>query len=229
VGPALLGRAAAPPRLRRPGAGPLLGPDRALPAAVRRGQHDGRLPLDAGVALPPAAPSGVRPSASPAHRVHPEVDAAPQGRLVDAGGLHDRAPSEPVLPDTVTLDGQRGDRVLLASGKVVYELEAEREKRGDPAPRSCASSSWLPAPGEAELARPARTTPTPSSSGAGRAARTRAPGRSWRSTCPSCSRARRDTAPARPSAGPASASPATGSHKKHAASRPRLLAAAFDR
>ena len=42
VGPALLGRAAAAARLRGPGPGPLLRPDRALPAAVRRGQHDGR-------------------------------------------------------------------------------------------------------------------------------------------------------------------------------------------
>jgi 2-oxoglutarate dehydrogenase E1 component len=36
----------------------LVGAPRALPAAVRRGEHDGRLPGDAGAVLPPAAPPG---------------------------------------------------------------------------------------------------------------------------------------------------------------------------
>ena len=40
VGPALRRGAAAAARLRRPGPRPLLGPDRAVPDAVRRGQHD---------------------------------------------------------------------------------------------------------------------------------------------------------------------------------------------
>ena len=39
----------------------------------------------------------------------------------------------PVLPDTRQLDGGVVTRVILASGKVVWELEAEREKRGDSA------------------------------------------------------------------------------------------------
>ena len=42
VGPAVLRRAAAAARLRGPGPGPLVRPHRALPADVRRGQHDGR-------------------------------------------------------------------------------------------------------------------------------------------------------------------------------------------
>src|SRR5699024_3539797 len=88
VGPELLGRAAAAARLRGPGPGPLLRADRALPRAVRAEEHDRRLPVDAGELLPPAAPAGLPPAASSAHRLHPEVDAAPQGRVERAGGLH---------------------------------------------------------------------------------------------------------------------------------------------
>ena len=47
VGPALERRAAAAPRLRGPGARPLVGAHRALPAALRRGQHDRRAAVDA--------------------------------------------------------------------------------------------------------------------------------------------------------------------------------------
>ena len=47
VGPEVQRRAAAAARLRGPGAGPLLRPDRAVPRAVRAGQHDG------GAARPP--------------------------------------------------------------------------------------------------------------------------------------------------------------------------------
>ncbi len=90
VGPALVRRAAAPPRLRGPGPGPLVGPDRAVPPDVRRGQHDGRLPVDPGELLPPAASPGLCPAAPPAHRLHPEVDAAAQGRGQRGRGLHDR-------------------------------------------------------------------------------------------------------------------------------------------
>lgn len=39
----------------------------------------------------------------------------------------------PVLPDPAQLDGNAVTRVLLASGKVVYDLEAAREKAGDQA------------------------------------------------------------------------------------------------
>ena len=48
VGPAVRRRAAAAARLRGPGPRPLLGPDRALPAVLRAGQHDRRAADDAG-------------------------------------------------------------------------------------------------------------------------------------------------------------------------------------
>ena len=93
VGPALLGRAAAAARLRGPGTRPLLGAHRALPADVRREQHDGGAALDPGVVLPPAAPAGLRQAAPAARRVHAEVDAAAAGVDVRGRGLHRRARS----------------------------------------------------------------------------------------------------------------------------------------
>ncbi len=88
VGSAQLRRAAAPPRLRGAGTGPQLGAHRALPAAVRREQHDGRLPVHGCELLPPAAPSGLRPTSHTTHRLHPQVDAAQQGRRERRCRLH---------------------------------------------------------------------------------------------------------------------------------------------
>ena len=109
VGPALLGRAAAAARLRGPGPGPLVRPHRAVPAAVRRGQHDGRLPVDPGVVLPPAAPSGLRPAAPPADRLHPEVDAAAARRRRPASRTSPRARSARSCPTPAQLDAARRD------------------------------------------------------------------------------------------------------------------------
>ena len=130
VGPALVRRAAAAARLRGAGPGPLLGPHRALPADVRRGQHDRRDAQHPGVLLPPAAPPGVRPAPPSADRLHPEVDAAAEGRGQQPRGVHLRA-----LPAG---DRRRRrstpanvDRVLLCSGKIYWDLVAERSKRED--------------------------------------------------------------------------------------------------
>ena len=224
VGPALLGRAPPAARLRGPGAGPLLGPHRALPHDVRREQHDRRLPVDARVVLPPAAPSGLRASASPAGRLHPEVDAAPQGGEQRPRGLHDRH-----VPPGHVRRGITGEvsRVLIAAGKVVYELLGERDKRGDTSTAVAAARAVLPAPA---------TWPGGRSQVPGRRGRrgcrtsraTRVRGRSWRSTCPRRwpSRARPVAARRRPRR---VASPATGSTKKHAAQQADLIAQAFDR
>ena len=78
VGPRL--HAAA--RLRRPGAGALLGPSRTLSAALRRRQHAGRQHHDAGEPLPCAekAVEAAVPQAADPHDA--EVDAAQQTRRV---------------------------------------------------------------------------------------------------------------------------------------------------
>ena len=85
--------AAAPARLRGPGPGPLLRADRAVPVAVRAGQHDGGAAHHAGELLPPAALAGAVRPAQAADRLHAEVAAPPQGRHVGDGGLHPAVPS----------------------------------------------------------------------------------------------------------------------------------------
>ena len=85
VAPGVRRRAAAAARLRGPGPGPLLGPDRAVHDAVRRRRVRRRAAVHAGVVLPPAAPALARRAAPPADRLHAEVDAEAQG-----GGLAPR-------------------------------------------------------------------------------------------------------------------------------------------
>ena len=103
--------------------------------------------------LPPAAPPGLRPSASPAHRLHPEVDAAAQGGGEHARGLHRRARFRPVLPDRAGATSGTVDRVLLAAGKVVYDLEAARDKGGDTHDRDRARRAVYPLPGQGDRRR----------------------------------------------------------------------------
>jgi 2-oxoglutarate decarboxylase len=94
----------------------------------------------------------------------------------------------PVLPDSRVLpDGNAVTRVFLCSGKVVWELEAERDKRGDDRTAILRVEQLAPDPRPGAGPRVARLPQRRGGLGAGRAARTRAPGRSWRSTCPSCS------------------------------------------
>ena len=90
------------------GPGPLLGADRALPHHVRRGQHDGLDAVDPGVVLPPPAAAGLRPAPASAHRLHPEVDAAPEGRVEQPRGLH-RPRLPPGAPGPAGRDRGRGD------------------------------------------------------------------------------------------------------------------------
>ena len=106
-------------------------PHRALPHDVRRGQHDRRLPVDARVVLPPPAPAGVRPAAPTLIVFTPKS----MLRLKAASSSPEEFTNGTFLPvcRTARGDERRGHRVLIAAGKVVYDLEAEREKRGDTA------------------------------------------------------------------------------------------------
>ena len=137
------GGAAAAARLRGPGPGPLLGPDRAVPAAVRRGQHDGRDAVHPGALLPPAAPAGAAPSragrwsSSRRSRCCGSRPPRPPRR-----GLHHRHLPAGDRPDRGRVDPAGVDRVLLCSGKIYYDLLAERQQaRRAPTPRSSGSSS----------------------------------------------------------------------------------------
>ena len=89
---------------------------------------------------------------------------------------------QPVLADHegVTKDVTR---VLLASGKVVHELDAEREKRGDTSTADHPGRAALPDPRAGDRRRRRARTPAPSSCGSRTSRATRAPGRSWRSGC----------------------------------------------
>ena len=134
----------------------------------------------------------------------------------------------PVMPDLGTRPGEV-TRVLIAAGKVDYDLLAERDKRGDTATALVRLEQYYPLPA-AELAKRARrSTRTPRSSGCRTSRRTRAPGRSSRSTCPRRWPTRASTGRCASSRAPASASPATGSTKKHQAEQADLVAQAFDR
>ena len=134
----------------------------------------------------------------------------------------------PVLPDTRQLDGGAVTRVILASGKVIWELEAEREKRGDSATAILRVEQLAPIPA-AEIAQALRGYPNaelvwvqdePKNQGAWPFMALNLPEqlaelgehRGLRVVCRK-----------------ASASPATGSHKKHEVEQAALLEAAFAR
>jgi hypothetical protein len=228
VGAAFVGRAAAPPRLRRPRTGPLVGPHRALPAVVRRGQHDDRLPLDPGVPLPPVAPSGLRPPASPAHRVRPQVDAAAQGRRRRCRRTSRPAASARCCPTPVARRRRGHPRASWRRARSSGSWRPSVTSSVTRAPPCCASSSW-PRLRPRSSPQPYGDTPTPSWCGSRTSRRTRARGRSWRSTCRSCWPSRARTA--RCASSPARPRPRRplGSHKKHELEQAALLGAAFAR
>ncbi|MEI2826170.1 MAG: multifunctional oxoglutarate decarboxylase/oxoglutarate dehydrogenase thiamine pyrophosphate-binding subunit/dihydrolipoyllysine-residue succinyltransferase subunit [Dermatophilaceae bacterium] len=134
----------------------------------------------------------------------------------------------PVLPDTKTLDTGAVDRVILCSGKVVWELEAARDKRGDERTAIVRVEQLAPIPAE-EIAAAVRAYPNaelvwvqdePQNQGA------------WPHMAlnlPELLASHGETRPLRVVCRPASASPATGSHKKHEIEQADLLDRAFAR
>src|SRR5512144_1146854 len=93
MGAALRGGAAVAARVRGAGPGPLLGAGGALPATVRRAQHDGRRAEHPGQLLPLAALADAVGAPPAARRVHAEVDAPVEGgdlarRGSDRRGVH---------------------------------------------------------------------------------------------------------------------------------------------
>ena len=193
---------------------------------VRREQHDGRLPLDPGVVLPPAAPPGLRAAPPPAHRLHPEVDAAPQGREQRRPRTSRPAPSARSCPTSAP--PREVTRVLIAAGKVVYDLLAERDKRGDTSTAMLRLEQYYPLPA-ADLAEELAKYPgaevvvvqdEPKNQGA------------WpflALNLPEALAEHGEHRALRVISRAASASPATGSTKKHQAEQADLVAQAFDR
>ncbi len=137
-------------------------------------------------------------------------------------------PYRPVLPDTASLDGSSVSRVLLASGKVVYDLEAQRQKSGDTQTAIVRVEQLAPPPARqiaAELAKYPNADlvwvqDEPRNQGAWPFMALNLPGE-----LAALDERRRLHVVSRPP----SASPASGSTKKHAAEQAELIAAAFAR
>ncbi|CAM4085147.1 multifunctional oxoglutarate decarboxylase/oxoglutarate dehydrogenase thiamine pyrophosphate-binding subunit/dihydrolipoyllysine-residue succinyltransferase subunit [Janibacter anophelis] len=134
----------------------------------------------------------------------------------------------PVLPDLTGVKGEQVTRVLLAAGKVTWDLEAERKKRGDEQTAILHLERFYPLPGE-ELARELRQYPNaelvlvqeePENQGA------------WpflAMNLPADMAEHGETRALRAVTRPPSASPAAGTAKKHAVEQADLIARAFDR
>ncbi len=133
-----------------------------------------------------------------------------------------------VLPDPAALPAKAVTRVLLASGKVIYDLEAERAKRADTATAILRVEQLAPLPGN-EIASAIKAYPDaeimwvqdePANQGA------------WpfmAMNLPQALAGLGQTRLLQVASRPASASPATGSSKKHALQQAQLIAQAFDR
>ncbi len=134
----------------------------------------------------------------------------------------------PVLPDRDGPTGEQVTRVILAAGKVVYDLEGERKKRGDEETAILRLERYYPLPGE-ELAFELAKYPNaeillvqeePANMGA------------WpflALNLPADLAQYGETRQLNVVARPASASPAAGTAKKHAVEQEELIRAAFDR
>ena len=134
----------------------------------------------------------------------------------------------PVLPDRKDATSGEVTRVLIAAGKVVYDLEAEREKRDDQQTAILRLEQYYPLPA-ADLAAELAKYPgaevvvvqdEPQNQGGWPFLALNLPGELA---------ALGETRPLHVVARKAAASPSTGSSKKHAVEQAALMARAFDR
>jgi 2-oxoglutarate decarboxylase len=133
-----------------------------------------------------------------------------------------------VLADPAALPAQAVSRVLLASGKVIYDLEAERTRRDDGATAILRVEQLAPVPAD-EIVTAIKAYPgadiwwvqdEPANQGA------------WpfmAMNLPQALAQRGEVRPLHVASRPPSASPASGSSKKHALRQAQLIAEAFDR
>ena len=226
VGPAVVADAAAAARPRGPGPGPHVRPPRALPAAVRRGQHAGGDPDHPGELLPPAAPPG--PVAASASRWW----SSRRSRCCGTGWRCRRSPTSPPARSsrcsatpgsTAPADRRRSSGCCSAPARSTTTCSRPAPSAASPTPRSSGWSSSTRCRSRSSRRR-WRSTRTPRTSpGCRRSRPTRAPGRSWRSTCSSTSTGVRLRRISRPAA----AAPAVGSAKLHDAEQAALIEAAL--
>ncbi len=135
--------------------------------------------------------------------------------------LPDIGPGAPTDPAAVT-------RVVLASGKVVYDLEAERTKREDHETAILRVERLAPVPA-AEIAEALAVYPNAEILWVQDEPRNQGAWPFMALNLPEAMEEYGETRPLRLVSRMASASPATGSHKKHEVEQENLVAAAFDR
>ena len=147
VAAAVRRRAPAPARLRGPRPRPLVGAHRAVPDAGRRRRVHRRAAVDAGELVPPAAPS------TPCGSTHrPMIVFTPKSMLKrkDAASMPDDFTTgtfEPVIGDTCA-DPATVETLVLCSGRITWDLLAERKRREPDASTDCdrPARAALPAP-----------------------------------------------------------------------------------
>ncbi|MFN2320269.1 MAG: multifunctional oxoglutarate decarboxylase/oxoglutarate dehydrogenase thiamine pyrophosphate-binding subunit/dihydrolipoyllysine-residue succinyltransferase subunit [Dermatophilaceae bacterium] len=133
----------------------------------------------------------------------------------------------PVLPDRLRPEGEV-TRVLFASGKVVYELEAERAKRNDGSVAILRVEQLYPLPAD-EIAAAITEYPGAELVWVQDEPRNQGAWPFMALNLPEALAERGDDRPLRSATRPASASPATGSTKKHQIEQESLFAEAFGR
>ena len=202
-------RHAAAARLRGPGARAQLGAPRALPAALRRGQHAGRQLHHAGQLLPHPAPPDAARLPQAADRDDAEVAAAPQARGVDARRDHRRHVASTALLCDDAADARRRDdqarhgrqdppRRRCAPARSTTTCSRSATKRGIDDVDLLRIEQLYPFPPKALVNELVALQATPRWSGARKSRRTRAPGPSssrWLERMPGRGRRQAASAP----------------------------------
>ncbi len=134
----------------------------------------------------------------------------------------------PVLPDPADLEPGTVNRVVLASGKVVYDLEAERTKREDTATAILRVEQLAPLPTD-EVAEAIARYPNADLVWVQDEPRNQGAWPFMALNLPEALAERGEHRKLNVVSRKASASPATGSHKKHELEQAEIMAAVFDR
>jgi 2-oxoglutarate dehydrogenase E1 component len=134
----------------------------------------------------------------------------------------------PVLPDPAALDPGQVTRVLLASGKVVYDLEGQRQKAKDSQTAILRVEQLAPLPAR-EIAAELAKYPNADVVWVQEEPRNQGAWPFMALNLPAGLAANGQSRTLRVAARPASASPASGSTKKHAAEQAGLIGTAFGR
>ncbi len=135
---------------------------------------------------------------------------------------------EPVLPDRKALSAEAVTRVLLCSGKIAWELEAERDKRADDQTAIVRVEQLAPLAAR-EIAAAVRLYPHAQLVWVQDEPRNQGAWPFMALNLPAALAQLDEHRPLHVVSRPASASPATGSHRKHEIEQAALLASAFGR